>query len=170
MAKIVIVDDDPQVISYEVDFFESIEENNEIAVYKTRPSNSRELIQRVKDCHTIVVTKATTQITNSVIENSPNLRHIAVYGPALDHIDVDSANRNKIKVTSIPDILTNSVAEHTISLIMSFHHSLVKTFSFFMRCVFLLEASLRFLMYSNPDLNLAFFLGSLVLLKAALTL
>ena len=119
MAKIVIVDDDPQVISYETDFFKSIQENNEIAVYKTRPSNSRELIQRVKDCHTIVVTKATTQITNSVIENSPNLRHIAVYGPALDHIDVDSANRNKIKVTSIPDILTNSVAEHTISLIMS---------------------------------------------------
>ena len=119
MAKIVIVDDDPQVISYEADFFESIEENNEIAVYKTRPSNSRDLLERVKDCHTIVVTKATTQITNSVIENSPNLRHIAVYGPALDHIDVDSANRNKIKVTSIPDILTNSVAEHTISLIMS---------------------------------------------------
>ena len=79
MAKIVIVDDDPQVISYEADFFESIEENNEIAVYKTRPSNWRDLLERVKDCHTIVVTKATTQITNSVIENSPNLRHIAVY-------------------------------------------------------------------------------------------
>ena len=119
MAKIVIVDDDPQVISYEADFFKSIQENNEIAVYKTRPSNSRELIQRVKDCHTIVVTKATTQITNSVIENSPNLRHIAVYGPALDHIDVDSANRNKIKVTSIQDILKNSVAEKTISLKIS---------------------------------------------------
>ena len=119
MAKIVIVDDDPQVISYESEFFDSLEELNEIFIYKTRPANSREILERIVDAHTVVITKATTQITNNIIENSSSLKHIAVFGPALDHIDIESAKRNKIKVTSIRNVLTNSVAEHTISLMMS---------------------------------------------------
>ena len=62
MAKIVIVDDDPQVISYESEFFDSLEELNEIFIYKTRPANSREILERIVDAHTVVITKATTQI------------------------------------------------------------------------------------------------------------
>ena len=36
-----------------------------------------------------MITKATTRINNNIIENLPELRHIAVFGIALDHIDVD---------------------------------------------------------------------------------
>ena len=60
MAKIVIVDDDPQVISYESEFFDSLEELNEIFIYKTRPANSREILERIVDAHTVVITKAKT--------------------------------------------------------------------------------------------------------------
>ena len=116
MNKIVIVDDEPQVISYESSLFDDLEE---ITIYKSRPKNPRDLIDRLKEAHTVVVTKANTIVNNNIIENLPNLKHIAVFGPALDHIDLNSAKRNNIIVTSIPNILTNAVAEHAISLMMS---------------------------------------------------
>tara|TARA_B110000438_G_scaffold166991_1_gene159699 strand:- start:588 stop:1517 length:930 start_codon:yes stop_codon:yes gene_type:complete len=116
MSKIVIVDDEPQVISYESALFSDL---NEVSIYKTRPKNTRDLITRLDKTHTAVITKATTLIDNNIIENLPDLKHIAVFGPALDHIDLNSATRNNIIVTSIPNILTNAVAEHAISLMMS---------------------------------------------------
>ena len=116
MSKIVIVDDEPQVISYESALFDDLKE---VSIYKSRPKNSRDLISRLDKTHTVVITKAATIIDNNIIENLPELKHIAVFGPALDHIDQDSATRNNITVTSIPNILTNAVAEHAISLMMS---------------------------------------------------
>ena len=119
MSKIVIVDDEPQVVSYDPSLFGDLKINHEIEVFRSLPSGSREVLSRLREAHTAVITKATTKINNNIIENLPNLRHIAVFGIALDHIDLDAANRNKIAVTNIPDILTNSVAEHSIGLMIS---------------------------------------------------
>jgi phosphoglycerate dehydrogenase-like enzyme len=116
MSKIVIVDDEPQVISYESALFEDLKE---VSIYKSRPKDTKDIIARLYKTHTVVITKATTIINNNIIENLPELRHIAVFGTALDHIDLDAAKRNNIIVTSIPNILTNAVAEHAISLMMS---------------------------------------------------
>jgi glycerate dehydrogenase len=111
MSKIVIVDDEPQVISYESALFEDLKE---VSIYKSRPKDTKDIIARLYKTHTVVITKATTIINNNIIENLPELRHIAVFGTALDHIDLDAAKRNNIIVTSIPNILTNAVAEHAI--------------------------------------------------------
>ena len=119
MSKIIIIDDEPQVVSYDSSLFNNLKNNHEVEVFKSLPKNSREIIHRLKNAHTAVITKATTIITNNVLENSPDLRHIAVFGIALDHIDVDSAKRNNVKVSNIPDVLTNSVAEHSIGLMIS---------------------------------------------------
>ena len=119
MSKIVIVDDDPQVVSYDSTLFNDLKISNDIEVFKSIPRDSREIISRLDKAHTAVITKATTRINNNIIENLPELRHIAVFGIALDHIDVDSAKRNNIEITNIPDALTNSVAEHSIGLMIS---------------------------------------------------
>ncbi|MBL06550.1 MAG: 3-phosphoglycerate dehydrogenase [Chloroflexi bacterium] len=119
MSKIVIVDDDPQVVTYDSSLFNDLKDNNEIEVFKSLPKDSREIISRLNNAHTAVITKATTKINNNILENLPQLRHIAVFGIALDHIDVDSAKRNNIEITNIPDVLTNSVAEHSIGLMIS---------------------------------------------------
>lgn len=103
MSKIVIVDDEPQVVSYDPSLFGDLKINHEIEVFRSLPSGSREVLSRLREAHTAVITKATTKINNNIIENLPNLRHIAVFGIALDHIDLDAANRNKIAVTNIPD-------------------------------------------------------------------
>ena len=106
MPKIVIVDDDPQVVSYDSTLFNDLKISNDIEVFKSIPRDSREIISRLDKAHTAVITKATTRINNNIIENLPELRHIAVFGIALDHIDVDSAKRNNIEITNIPDALT----------------------------------------------------------------
>ncbi|MFL2653661.1 MAG: 2-hydroxyacid dehydrogenase [Dehalococcoidia bacterium] len=119
MSKIIIVDDEPQVVSYDQSLFNELKDIHEIKVFKSLPKDSREIITRLENAHTAVITKATTRINNNIIENLPDLKHIAVFGIALDHIDTDSALRNNINISTIPNILTNSVAEHSISLMIS---------------------------------------------------
>ena len=120
MEKIVIIDDETEIFSLNTESSKALNSlNREIDLYYSRPDGTSEIISRLKDSHTVVVTKATTAINNDVIENSPSLKHIAVFGTALDHIDLNAATRNEIITTSIPNTFTMSVAEHTMALMFS---------------------------------------------------
>ncbi|MAR37081.1 MAG: hypothetical protein CL715_01765 [Chloroflexi bacterium] len=120
MEKIVIIDDETEIFSLNTEISKALNSlNREIDLYYSRPESTFEIISRLKDSHTVVVTKATTAINNDVIENSPSLKHIAVFGTALDHIDLNAATRNEIVTTSIPNTFTMSVAEHTMALMFS---------------------------------------------------
>ena len=120
MEKIVIIDDETEIFSLNTEISKALNSlNREIDLYYSRPDDTSEIISRLKDSHTVVVTKATTAINNDVIENSPSLKHIAVFGTALDHIDLNAASRNEIVTTSIPNTFTMSVAEHTMALMFS---------------------------------------------------
>lgn len=120
MEKIVIIDDESEIFSLNTEISKALNSlNREIDLYYSRPDGTSEIISRLKDSHTVVVTKATTAINNDVIENSPSLKHIAVFGTALDHIDLNAASRNEIVTTSIPNTFTMSVAEHTMALMFS---------------------------------------------------
>lgn len=120
MEKIVIIDDETEIFSLNTEISKALNSlNREIDLYYSRPDGTSEIISRLKDSHTVVVTKATTVINNDVIENSPSLKHIAVFGTALDHIDLNAATRNEIITTSIPNTFTMSVAEHTMALMFS---------------------------------------------------
>ena len=120
MEKIVIIDDETEIFSLNTEISKALNSlNREIDLYYSRPAGTSEIISRLKDSHTVVVTKATTVINNDVIENSPSLKHIAVFGTALDHIDLNAASRNEIVTTSIPNTFTMSVAEHTMALMFS---------------------------------------------------
>ena len=46
MPKIVIVDDDPQVVSYDSTLFNDLKISNDIEVFKSIPRDSREIISR----------------------------------------------------------------------------------------------------------------------------
>ena len=120
MEKIVIIDDETEIFSLNTEISKALNSlNREIDLYYSRPDGTSEIISRLKDSHTVVVTKTTTAINNDVIENSPSLKHIAVFGTALDHIDLNAASRNEIVTTSIPNTFTMSVAEHTMALMFS---------------------------------------------------
>ena len=118
MEKIVIIDDETEIFSLKTEISKALNSlNREIDLYYSRPEDTAEIISRLKDTHTVIVTKATTKINNDVIENLPSLKHIAVFGTALDHIDENAAKRNGIAISSIPNSFTMSVAEVEVDLI-----------------------------------------------------
>ena len=53
---------------------------------------------------------------------TPALKIIANYAVGFDNIDLEAAKQRKIMVTNTPGVLTNTVAEHTFTLMLSIAH------------------------------------------------
>ena len=83
-------------------------------------SLSREaLLQGAAGKQAIVVSVA-DKIDKDMIEKLPSsIRAVATYSVGFDHIDLDAAKAKGIAVLHTPDVLTNTVAEATILLILS---------------------------------------------------
>jgi D-3-phosphoglycerate dehydrogenase len=61
----------------------------------------------------------TESLTKQVLKNASGLKVISRVGVGLDNIDLAAAKQLKIKVFNTPDVLTDSVAELTLGLILS---------------------------------------------------
>lgn len=60
----------------------------------------------------------TEPLTREVLESAKNLQVISRVGVGVDNVDLEAAKRLKIKVFNTPDVLTDSVAELTLGLIL----------------------------------------------------
>jgi len=60
----------------------------------------------------------TEPLTRLVLENAVGLKSISRVGVGLDNVDLNAADKLKIKVYNTPDVLTDSVAELAIALIL----------------------------------------------------
>jgi len=98
----------------------NILEENKVS-YKVLDSDTEvNIINNIHDCEAMII--RTTNITKTIIDNAPNLKIIARHGVGLDNIDVEYALSKGIKVTNSPLSNINSVAEHTVGLILSLLH------------------------------------------------
>ena len=79
----------------------------------------------VMGCHAILA--RTARFTKEVLEAGKDLKVIARHGVGVDNIDVETATRLGIQVTNAPQSNTNSVAEHTIGLIIAIAKNLVQS-------------------------------------------
>ena len=61
----------------------------------------------------------TDKIDAKLMDLNKNLKIIANYAVGYDNIDIKAATQRKIPVTNTPGVLTDAVAEHTLSLLMS---------------------------------------------------
>lgn len=94
--------------------------NVSLEIFNDRLTNTEELIKKIKEAHTLIITRSSTKINSNVIESANNkLRHISILGTATDNIDITSANQKKILITSTPDTHIESVAEHALALMLS---------------------------------------------------
>ena len=90
-----------------------------------------ELVSRSRDCSCILVNKV--PISEDILSQLPNLTYIGVLATGYDVVDVKAACDRGIVVTNIPEYGTNSVAQHTIALMLEFargvgmHHQKVKS-------------------------------------------
>ena len=110
-TKIVVPDDFPPVMADSAALTRLRRKNDlDVIVYGDRPSSEATLIERVAGAHTVVIMRSTTEMSHAVFEALPDLRHVALWGTATDHIAVDTARRLGIAVTNTPNTATDAVA------------------------------------------------------------
>lgn len=120
MPKVTIPDDHPPVMtdSPALDRLRA-RSDVQLEVWTTRPDSESELRHRIEGAHTVVNIRATTPLNRHVIESSPSLRHIAIWGAGTDHVDLNAARRTSICVTNTPETGTVAVAEHALALLLA---------------------------------------------------
>lgn len=73
----------------------------------------------------------TDKIDSEVLDAAPQLKVIANYAVGFDNIDLEAAKRRNIPVTNTPsDMVSDSVAEHTFSLMLALAHRVVEADNF----------------------------------------
>ena len=71
-----------------------------------------------------ILTRGKGQVRESLMEQLPNLKVISRCGVGLDNIDVSSATKKGIKVVNAPNSNADTIAEHTIALLLMLQRNL----------------------------------------------
>lgn len=103
--------------------------NVEINDSEDRVLSKKQLIKKIKDKDALL-SLLTDNIDKEVIEPNPKLKIISNYAVGFDNIDVKIATKRGIIVTNTPDVLTETVAEHTIALMLAAARRIVEADKF----------------------------------------
>jgi len=91
----------------------------EVSIYKKdKPIPRKDFIKEIKNCDA-VITLLTDKVDKEVINKMKNCKVIANYAVGFNNIDVAYANSKGIIVTNTPDVLTDSTADLTMSLVLA---------------------------------------------------
>src|SRR6476660_9418110 len=118
MARVVIADDDPAVVTLS-DSFCRLADRLETRAYTSRAGSPAELIDRIRDAEFVINVRARTEFSREVLESSPKLRLISIWGTGTDNIDIAAARNLGIRVTNTPGVSAIAVAEHALTLMLS---------------------------------------------------
>lgn len=101
---------------------------NVVVSKKNRAITRAELLKQVKGVDALLPL-LTDKIDDAVLEAAgPSLKIIANYAVGFDNVDLVAAKRRKIPVTNAPaPEVSESVAEHTIALMLGLAHRLVES-------------------------------------------
>lgn len=90
-----------------------------------------ELIKALrKKPYDAVLCLLTDKIDDEVLGAAPQAKIFANYAVGFDNIDVDAAKKRGIIVSNTPEVLTNTVAEHTFALMLAIAHRVVEADKF----------------------------------------
>jgi D-lactate dehydrogenase len=84
----------------------------------TKHLSDEELMAKCRDAE-VLCPMIYTKVTPAVIDGLPKLKLISARSTGYDNIDVAYAKQKGIAVSNIPDYGANTVAEHTIALLLS---------------------------------------------------
>jgi len=71
-----------------------------------------------------IITRGKGQVRDSFMAQLPNLKVVSRCGVGLDNIDVSSATKRGIKVVNAPNSNADTIAEHTIALLLMLQRNL----------------------------------------------
>ena len=92
--------------------------NIELDYRKGPPLTEAELVTAIKDADALIPV-IPDKINKKVVEAGKKLKIIAAYSVGYDHIDLETSTNKNIYVSNTPGDLTQSVAEHSLSLLMA---------------------------------------------------
>ena len=105
---------------------EELKGKYEVEVWPERDIGREDLLKKVKGVVGIV-SLLTEKIDKEVMDAAGDgLKVIANYAVGFDNVDVEEASKRDIVVTNTPGVLTESVAEHVIALMMAVSKRLVE--------------------------------------------
>jgi D-3-phosphoglycerate dehydrogenase len=76
-----------------------------------------------------VITRGIGQVNKDLYDACPNMKVAARCGVGLDNVDVAEASKRGIKVINAPGSNASTVAEHTISLMLTIQRNLFEALS-----------------------------------------
>ena len=92
----------------------------DVAIYTERGANEEdELIRRIAGAEAVVSLRAYSRFSKRVIDAAPALRMISIWGTGTDNVDLDACRARGVLVTNTPGVNANSVAEHTLALMLA---------------------------------------------------
>ncbi len=121
IKKITVIDDYPTILSDSYEFSKLRKfANYNLVINRTRPKSQNEILEICADSDTIVISHTSTIIDNPLLESvSEDLKHIAIWGTAMDHVNIISAKRLGIAVSNTKNSSTISVAEHALAMLLT---------------------------------------------------
>lgn len=91
-----------------------------LKIYDRTPYSTDEIIDNIGSAEIIFTNK--TPITTEVIEACPKLQYIGVLATGFNVVDIESASKNNIVVTNVPDYSSQTVAQFTMALLLEMCH------------------------------------------------
>lgn len=73
----------------------------------------------------ILYVRSLSIVTSAILKNLPKLKFIATRSTGVDHIDLNYCRKRGVIVSHVPAYATNSVAEHTMMLMLSLAHKML---------------------------------------------
>ena len=117
--KIVVPDDYPQLLTG-TPAEGRLRALGDVTIYTERGANDEdELIRRIAGAGAVVGLRAYSRFSKRVVDASPSLRMISIWGTGTDNVDLDACRARGILVTNTPGVNANSVAEQTIALMLA---------------------------------------------------
>ena len=91
--------------------------------YESSPYET--LVERCRDATIVVTNKC--RMTAEVLSQCPKVKFIAELATGYNNIDIDYCKEHGISVATIQGYSTNSVAEHTLTMMLMLARSMIKT-------------------------------------------
>ncbi|MFC3417524.1 NAD(P)-dependent oxidoreductase [Algoriphagus hitonicola] len=107
---------------------EILESTEEVEVIMGLDESSLQAALKSNDISAII-TRGKGQVRAPLMDQIPSLKIIARAGVGLDNIDVNEASKRGIKVVNAPNSNANTIAEHTISLMLNLQRNLFTAFT-----------------------------------------
>lgn len=92
-----------------------------------KPKVGRQEILHIIRKYDGLVIRSKTQVDQELIDAGSRLKFVARAGAGIDNLDVEALQKRSIEIINAPEGNRNALAEHTIGLLMSLLHNIVKS-------------------------------------------